>query len=790
MSNPYIHSLVKEAAELVGTTWPLYSFVTSNPLSGYEHQPFTKAAEEAKQLLGARVYPEAKQFADAFKTGAIDENILKDLLKEHGFEDTPENYLKLLSASPENRVENPFHDLDRLTAKWVGAFMDEGLAEWSMPFKNKGFYHAWSKVAPYDAELKASRKSPIPATAAEAIARVLEPYSEAERKTIVTRHLTTLPGWTGYIKFRMQNPGAWQEQYPIDLEQYLGARLWMAKMLDTPVMPESVAIETDTTIPELQHLFLSAWEQTWQETTLAKLQNHRRSKAKATPAGTPDAQMVFCIDTRSEPIRRHIEATGNYETFGYAGFFGIAMDYINPVTGESRKSCPPILPSAYEVTERPREGEAEAYEDFQKKTASRQFIKYFLKRMKNMLPSTFGFVEGSGLVYGVRLLSRTIFPANYYRSKENKQFRHEHICNPELQGAGHEEAVIREIPLEEKTRIVKGAFDLMGWKTFAPLVVFTGHGSHTANNPFGSSLDCGACAASPGRHNARMLALLANQKEVRQGLLMEHGIVIPDFTWFLGAEHNTTTDHITLFDMEVPDSHLGILDQLKADLNIARKNATRDRLEVSGDGIAEAEARAGSWAETRPEWGLAKNAGFIIAPRKSTKDLDLDGRCFLHSYQWQHDKEGKALEGIMQGPMVVTQWINNHYYFSSVDMEAFGSGSKITHNVTGMFGVVQGNGGDLKKGLPLQSLRATDQELYHQPLRLSVIIEAPCKRVTEILERNAHLQTLLDNKWIHLVVTDPEAKYQSYHYTGNLQWQPQPEETQVVTKISDAVMAE
>jgi len=56
----------------------------------------------------------------------------------------------------------------------------------------------------------------------------------------------------------------------------------------------------------------------------------------------------------------------------------------------------------------------------------------------------------------------------------------------------------------------------MGWEHFAPLVLFVGHGSKTANNPFGSSLDCGACAANPGRHNARLLAALANEKGVRK----------------------------------------------------------------------------------------------------------------------------------------------------------------------------------------------------------------------------------------------------------------------------------
>jgi uncharacterized protein YbcC (UPF0753/DUF2309 family) len=160
---------------------------------------------------------------------------------------------------------------------------------------------------------------------------------------------------------------------------------------------------------------------------------------------------------------------------------------------------------------------------------------------------------------------------------------------------------------------------------------------------------------------------------------------------------------------------------------------------------------------------LAKNAGFIVGPRDLTKNNNLDSRCFLHSYNWESDTTGKALEAIMQGPMVVTQWINNHYYFSTVDNSVFGGGSKITHNITGKFGVVQGNGGDIKTGLPLQSLMQSDNEMYHQPLRLSILIQAPVSRVNDILSRNKNLQNLLDNEWIYLMVTDPLNKNNIHH---------------------------
>lgn len=771
-----IETLIATASAYIGNTWPLYGFVTSNPLSGYEQQPFERAVDQAKAILGTRAFPDASQYRQAFHSGAIDRNKLITLLRDNGFVQEPEYYLEILSNEQELSTVNPFHDTDRITAKWLASFMDEGLAEWSMPGKEKGFYKAWKLLAPYDDTInKTLDARNIPDTASEVIADVLAQFDATEHLEIITTHLAALPGWTGYIKLRAEKGSEWQEYYPITLTDYLAVRFCIAKALATPLKIEKVHLESNEALPQIQYIWLQAWEATWQESTLASLKTNRKNTAVTPHAqDTPDAQLVFCIDTRSEAIRRHVESAGNYETFGYAGFFGIAMDYVNPDDGHSRKSCPPIVPSAYKVVEKPAAQKKTEFENYRKKTEVKNFINYFLKRMKNMLPSTFGFVEGSGIGYGFGLLARTCFPALWYRRTQKTATTYEGICDPGMQAnSGHDHTDgVDNIPAADKAGIVKSAFDLLGWTHFAPLVVFTGHGSHTANNPFGSSLDCGACAASPGRHNARMLAKLANDREVRKILLNEHHIIIPEATWFIGAEHNTTTDRIELFDADAPETHRELLKKLHRDLDQAQRTATSERLHIQGDGVALAEAKAGNWAETRPEWGLAKNAGFIIAPRTTTKDLNLEGRCFLHSYDWQHDKEGKALEGIMQGPMVVTQWINNHYYFSSVDPNGFGSGSKITQNVTGMFGVVQGNGGDLKTGLPLQSLRATDIEIYHQPLRLSVMIEAPVDRVTDILRRNKNLSTLLDNQWIYLIVTDPSRAMKTFRYVGNLEWEP------------------
>ena len=400
-----------------------------------------------------------------------------------------------------------------------------------------------------------------------------------------------------------------------------------------------------------------------------------------------------------------------------------------------------------------------------------------------MLPSSFGFVEGSGAFYGISLIARSLVPKAFLKVKNSNNTEYESFCEPQITYNNNKN---NGIALEEKVAIVKSGFDLMGWEHFAPLVLFVGHGSKTANNPFGSSLDCGACAANPGRHNARLLAALANEKGVRKILAEVHQIHIPETTLFLGAEHNTTTDDIVVFDSQIPESFKGKIEVLKANLKKAQETATSERLGVTSGSISLAEAKSVNWGETRPEWGLAKNAAFIVGSRKLTASNNLEGRCFMHSYNWKLDPEGKALAGIMGGPMVVTQWINNHYYFSTVDNDTFGGGSKITHNVTGHFGVVQGNGGDLKMGLPLQSLKASDTEMYHQPLRLTTIIHAPIERVESIIRDHKHLQMLLDNEWMYLKVIDASSDAHTIRsYTKNFKWRP--DKKLVAGKISETL---
>jgi len=211
--------------------------------------------------------------------------------------------------------------------------------------------------------------------------------------------------------------------------------------------------------------------------------------------------------------------------------------------------------------------------------------------------------------------------------------------------------------------------------------------------------------------------------------------------------------------------------ELEDALSAASRHARSEHiaeLPPSPLGRGDANGRAADWAQVRPEWGLARNAAIIVGPRALTREVDLDGRCFLHSYDPHADTSGAVLEQILTAPVIVAQWINLQYFFATVDPERFGSGDKVLQQAVGGFGVVAGNGGDLRLGLPLQSTTVGSTP-YHEPLRLHAIVYAPTSRIDAVIARQTVLQRLFDHRWVLLVAIDPDRGI-AQRYAGNSQW--------------------
>jgi uncharacterized protein YbcC (UPF0753/DUF2309 family) len=367
----------------------------------------------------------------------------------------------------------------------------------------------------------------------------------------------------------------------------------------------------------------------------------------------------------------------------------------------------------------------------------------------------FGFVESTGLLYGWKLFAQS--PNN---SSEKTKFDgvkvsdREHL-GPTLRGLNQQGITTsHQADLAESMLRNLGLTD-----NFARLVGFCGHASQTENNPLAAGLDCGACGGHSGEPNARLAAMLLNQPYIREAL-STRGIQIPSDTYFLGGLHNTTTDKIEFFDVsEIPASHRNDFAELVAQTTAAGEQNRMERMPtMASESAADLIGRAADWSEVRPEWGLAGNSAFIIGPRWLSSDADLDGRTFLHSYDYRNDPAGSVLELIMTAPMVVAHWINMQYYASTVDNEHFGSGNKTIHNVVGRFGVLSGNGGDLQTGLPWQSLH-TGNGYQHLPMRLQVVIAAPLELIDQVIAKHQSIDDLLTNQWLHLVAIDQGNTY-------------------------------
>ncbi len=721
-------SNIQEAIETswshIAPFWPLKNLIAVNPLAGFEDLPFEDALKQAQAWF------------------------------------------------QQSDMPAPMQRVNRESMKWLQAFFDEGQSTIMMPIREKGLFGAVRTLLTYDRQVMpedmqaqewCNQLSDQPeAVISECLLYLGIP--EQHQTLFLTLMLTTLPGWAAHIQYRT----AWADAkdavhpFPVTKESYLAFRL----MLTCLMWPNAKALLKwhDNAMQEANasevYQQIDTAETRYRQSLLQTLSQ----QPTAHKAIAPDAQLVFCIDVRSEPFRHALEAQGNYDTYGFAGFFGVPVAIEQAISKESYASCPVLLKPAHTVVEHP----VGNHDDCEHTHERRQLIKRLYQSVKYTFTSPFALVETMGIANGLWMGIRSVSPAMSH--KVNNTVRQ--AVDPVYDVT----PAIDVIPLQQQLAYASGALRTMGLtKDFAPLVVFCGHGSTTQNNAYATALDCGACAGRHGAPNARILAAILNQIPLRQALA-EDGIIIPESTCFLAAEHNTTTDAVTLYDQHVPEDLHDRVSFLKSDLDQARMDNSYWRAAEMGVKQSKADAgrqtvrRSQDWAQVRPEWGLARNAAFIVAPRHMTQQIHLQGRSFLHSYDWQQDANGASLTAILTAPMVVAQWINSQYLFSTLDNVAYGGGSKITKNITGKIGIMQGNASDLMHGLPLQSVYSNDNTPYHEPVRLTTIVYAPMSHIDPIIEQQPVLQKLFGNGWVTLVCIDPETQKQ--HQLGrDLRWE-------------------
>jgi len=779
-----IVAAARRASRAIPPLWPLASSVAVNPFLGQMGEPLPTAAARLRRAAGIAITMPRAWYAEKLQSGEIEDGDLWAAFEAAPADLRPPAFAALKqAASAERTTPTPLPTVAELArdvalldwpaivedriSHWASGYFDQGQVLWA-DAQVRGTYAAWRDHAIHDLTPEilgltgfAQCVADAPASAEGAIAECVTRLglSEAALDGYFHRLLTTLGGWGQVARYRL-----WQAELrgttDACVTDLLAIRLiWEVALLRRygsslePLWQPVVNAYAEPVCATLQDgidaIFQEAAERAAQRRLRALL-----SEARSTPvvSARPSLQMAFCIDVRSEVFRRALESLDpGIRTFGFAGFFGMGIGHRRFASDVVEARLPGLLTPSVFTCSGDETPEAERTERAARITAR---AKRAWGRFKLAAISSFAFVEATGPIYAAKLLRDGLALPRH--------------------GSENDPAPRTTDNLDLDTRLTMAASVLRAMSLtegFARLVLLAGHGASVVNNPHASALNCGACGGYSGDVNARLLASLLNDRAVRAGLIAR-GIAIPQDTLFLAALHDTTTDDVAIYSADHPSAaHAAALAQARRWLEAAGALARGERalrLPRAGRG-RDIPHRARNWAELRPEWGLGGCQAFVAAPRSRTAGRDLAGRAFLHDYDWRRDEGFGVLELILTAPVVVASWISLQYYGSAVAPEVFGAGNKLLHNVTGGLGVVEGNGGLLRAGLPWQSVH-DGERLIHDPLRLSVLVEAPREAIGGVLARHPEIRALFDNRWLHLFALDDEG-HMAWRYAGDLRWE-------------------
>ncbi len=792
-----LDAAVDAAVARLAPTWPLDRFIAVNPLWGFVETPLPKAAARLEALSGSRMVRPRALAREALDSGRLTRAHLEAALARSGSELSVEALVAALrqdaEALPRRSLVTDVADASRALTKamaWTeivphvisqhcaSYFSGVGLDVASQPPAGEGLFATWRARAAKDRapELLVGGPSLSEHAAAlpdtrDGVFRLALGELDVEAHQIedyLAALLFDVLGWASIASYRrfMAGLSEGSDEHIVDL---LAVRLAWELLLYRA---------GGTRLASRWQLAMAGWTQRSQlaegaqraawilQDALELAYQDRIARelftAPTSKASTPKVQAAFCIDVRSEVFRRAFEGSAEgMATLGFAGFFGLPVAY-RPVGTELRRpQLPGLLSPALLASD---EGATAAEQRRPARLERGRVVRAF----QDDAVGGFSFVEALGLGFGGGLLASALGWARPTAHPERAGLRAKEVAGrrPRLTA----KADGTPLTTEEEVDLAEGILRAMSLtRGFARLVLLAGHGSQTTNNPHAAGYDCGACCGQAGAVNARATAALMNDPAVREGL-RARGIDVPDATRFLGGLHDTTTDEVTLYDTTALGAgYAADLAALRDALRVAGERTRQERAprlalppekrRTDASLLRALQERARDWSEVRPEWGLAGNASFVVAPRERIRHLNLEGRAFLHDYRAEEDGEGyPVLTQILTAPMVVTHWINFQYYASTVDPARFGSGNKVLHNVVGgNLGVFEGNGGDLRIGLPMQAVH-DGTSCVHEPLRLSVFVEAPRAAIEGVLEAHDLVRQLVENGWLHLLQIDREAE--------------------------------
>lgn len=777
---------------------PIKDFIHHNTLHAVQHHPFHEGIAIAAKIFGARSYLPLTDYQNMFHQGRITQSAIDWAIEHSGGTPFEQDNFRNTLFEDDNTGHYPPTSLANhgIRTTWLtqleidlnamvhpilfrllGNFLDQGISRWNLSKTGEHFWKcivrlAQNSLLPLYPFNDAAVHDLLSKKPEDVILYCLDKIVGDEQlyEQYLLEMLLAHPGWSGIVHVIEQKPNMLLARREISLKEMIAVECaielaflhkkkgeYFKSIAATP-HKKGISLLKSTHLKPTIPLHLRIWHEAMEwslhsELLLALKTLPSANKKRLT---TPKAQALFCIDDRECSLRRHLEEINPaIETFGAAGFFGIDFFYQGLDDAYPVAQCPNIITPKHLIKE--------------SNSASHSGDKTKPKKLTHMHFTAHSMFRGwlytqtLGIGYAVKMAWDVFRPGsklpNIRALSEVEHHSHLHLLreSDELTPDGY----LLGFSYTEMADRLSGLFRNIGLtNNFAPLIVIVAHGSSSVNNPHFAAYDCGACSGKPGAPNARAFAWMANHKAVR-AILREQGIDIPHETRFIAALHNTSRDEITYFDPHLLEqSPVPNLPAFEESMSTALQRNAKERsrwfeLAPKSESIetthAHVKERATSIFEPRPEYNHSNNLYAIVGRRQLTRDLFMDRRAFLHSYDPTTDELGDIMARILSAVIPVCGGINLEYLFSRIDNSVYGAGTKLPHNVIGLLGVANGVEGDLRTGLPAQMIEV------HQPARLLIVIEQSCDIMDKTIAKIGALKEWLDNEWIRVVTCHPDS---------------------------------
>lgn len=759
----------------------LKDFIHHNTLHSFQSEPFFDGIRRASVTFGYKVSLTIPEYRAFYSSGRISIEAIQSVLKANDPLAADALLQKMLSgnfsmaAKPrigQLRAEwkKIYHlDLDSLVHpvlfRILCSFLDQGISIWNFPLSHLNFLNAVRELEKLSTSsfFKTRRARTMlldPETKIEQLLELVAGVPELYEQYVFDQQFTH-PGWSGMVSVIEDQPETLLDRRNISLKEliflellleldalwFLHGKSWRPLSYALKTRPQGLFEDVITSESDrILEYWQRAFERTYHDQVLRGIQ---QLKPVIKHPDSYSMQGLFCIDDRECSFRRYIEETDpRAQTFGTPGFFGVEF-YFQPQEGKFfTKLCPAPVNPKYLVKE-------------EHSTTRRMPELHFRKNTHGLfrawlITQTLGFWTAVKLFLNIFRPAMSPATASSFRHMDKNADLTIECADPEATINGLQVGFTKSEMVARVESLLK-SIGLV--KDFAPIVYVIGHGSSSVNNPHYAAYDCGACSGRAGSVNSRVVCHMANNPAVRE-LLMEKGINIPESTVFVGGLHDTTRDEVVFFDEHKLSGRYQSLHKANElifkkalDLNSrerSRRFASVDTRSSAVDIHKKIQIRSVSLFEPRPELNHATNALCIVGRRSLTEGLFLDRRSFMNSYDYSIDPEGNYLFNILKAAAPVCGGINLEYYFSRVDNQKLGAGTKLPHNVMGLFGVANGIDGDLRPGLPAQMIEV------HDPVRLMIIVEHFPEVILKTIQRSAETYEWFQNEWVLLVSVNPE----------------------------------